>query len=340
VRVAGISRQIGLVAVVFLATLVVLVGVRAALTRVAPGAIRPSGSPTATSGGSLPPGVSPTPRPTVPPAVAPNARDAPTFTLIGAGDIANCATNGANQTADLLAREPGWIFTTGDNAYENGSTADYERCYGPTWGRFLDRTILPAAGNHDWNTKGAAGYVAYFGAKAAPDGPTWYSRDIGTWHIVVLDSDCAAVGGCDAGSAQGRWLAADLRASAATCTLAIWHHPRFSSGEHGDNPAVGPFWEALWAHGAELIVNGHDHDYERFAPQDPSGSERAVGLREIVAGTGGGELRKFTHAAPNSDFRHERTYGVLRLTLAPNSYEWRFLPAAGGIGDAGITACH
>jgi 3',5'-cyclic AMP phosphodiesterase CpdA len=204
-----------------------------------------------------------------------------------------------------------------------------------------DRTVLPAAGNHDWNTDGAAGYLGYFGTTAAPQGTTWYSTDLGAWHVVVLDSDCAKVGGCDAGSAQGRWLARDLAASTAHCTLAIWHHPRFSSGQHGNDPTVAPFWDQLHAAGAELVINGHDHDYERFAPQDPAGTvERPGGLREIVVGTGGAELRAFHAQAANSEFRQAGVYGVLRLTLHPFNYDWEFLPVGGDIADSGSTPCH
>ena len=149
-----------------------------------------------------------------------------------------------------------------------------------------------------------AGYIGYFGAAAEPDGTSWYSYDLGTWHIVVLDSDCSSVGGCGADSPQGRWLAADLKASTATCTLAIWHHPRFSSGEHGNDTEVAPFWQALYDAGADVVINGHDHDYERFAPQDPNGrADRARGIREFVVGTGGAALRTFPTTAANSELR-------------------------------------
>ncbi|MBA2380976.1 MAG: metallophosphoesterase, partial [Chloroflexi bacterium] len=265
----------------------------------------------------------------------------PTIALTGAGDIAACTLPGAGQTSDLLLREAGAFFTAGDNAYEDGSATDFTACYAPTWGRVLDRTILPAAGNHDWNTAGASGYLTYFGKAAAPDGTTWYSKDLGGWHVIVLDSDCARVGGCDDGSPQGRWLARDLASSQARCTLAIWHHPRYSSGEHGNDPTVAPFWNRLHAAGADLIVNGHDHDYERFAPQDPGGTEdRAAGIREIVVGTGGGVLRSFHAIAANSEFRQAGTYGVLRLTLHPFNYDWEFLPLSGDIADSGSTPCH
>ena len=197
------------------------------------------------------------------------------------------------------------------------------------------------AGNHDWGTKGLAGYLGYVGTAAGPDGTSWYSYDLGTWHVIVLDADCSAVGGCEPGSAQGRWLAADLAASTAHCTLAIWHQPRFSSGVHGNDAEVAPFWKALYDAGADLVINGHDHDYERFAPQDPAGHEdRVRGIREFVVGTGGAALRPFVSVAANSELRDPVTHGVLRLTLRAASYDWKFLSTSIGFSDSGIGPCH
>ena len=341
-------RQGGLLAVVIVATLILLGGVWALFNRAgSSGGARVAGSPTASLAGITGPSGSPSGpgASSNAPSIGPGGSgEVPTITLTGAGDIANCAFPGAARTADLLVNQAGSIFTAGDNAYGDGSAADFSRCYAPTWGRVLDRTLLPAAGNHDWQTAGAAGYLAYFGGAAAPQGTTWYSKDMGAWHVVVLDSDCAKVGGCDDASPQGRWLASDLAASAARatrCTLAIWHHPRFSSGLHGGDPSVAPFWRQLQAAGAELVVNGHDHDYERFAPQDPTGRvERPGGIREIVIGTGGADLRGFATVAANSEFRQAGTYGVLRLTLHPFNYDWEFLPASGAVADSGSTPCH
>lgn len=336
------ARQAGLLVVAFVATFVLLAGGVAMVrrgaaeeaSRTTPAA--PAGSApviAASPGRSGPPGL-PTFDPT-------GSGPPPTIVLTGAGDIGDCAYDGAAMTADILAGQAGFFFTAGDNAYPDGSAANFSACYDPSWGRVRDRTILPAPGNHDWITPGAAGYLGYFGPAAAPDGVTWQSLDLGAWHVIVLDSDCANVGGCDAASPEGRWLAKDLAASQARCTLAIWHHPRFSSGEHGDDPQVGPFWDLLYAHGAELIVNGHDHDYERFAPQDPSGRiVRPGGIREIVIGTGGSELRSFHTLAANSEFRQAGTYGVLRLTLHPANYDWEFLPVGSDVADAGSTPCH
>ena len=337
---AGLARTAGLLLVAFVATFALLVGGWALVGRLGAAAPRATPPPAGPSPGgpvSAPPSaITATP----PVALDPRASDAPSVVLTGAGDIADCTRPGASKTADLLGRESGWFFTVGDNAYENGSSADYANCYAPTWGRYRDRTILPAPGNHDWQTKDAAGYRAYFGDRAAPAGVTWYSIDVGTWHVVVLDSDCEAVGGCDDASPQGRWLAADLRSHLAHCTLAIWHHPLFSSGQHGNTKSVKPFWEQLYAARAELVINGHDHDYERFAPQDPDGKEqRPGGIREIVVGTGGSELRGFSRSQANTEFRMSGQWGVLRLTLHPLNYDWEFVPTDGNIADSGSTPC-
>jgi hypothetical protein len=328
----SVARQAGLLIAVFVATFALLLGGRALLGRAAVSRGEGPSAPleSIVTGASSPAAVTP----------VPGASGAPII-LLGAGDIGNCSLPGAAKTSDLLVGQPGLIFTAGDNAYEDGTAANYADCYAPTWGRVLDRTILPAAGNHDWVTPDAAGYRGYFGAKAAPQGVTWYSTDLGSWHVIVLDSNCTFIGGCDDASPEGLWLKNDLRASSAFCTLAIWHHPRFSSGEHGDDLAVTPFWDQLHAAGAELVINGHDHNYERFAPQDPSGKvERPGGLREIVVGTGGAELRTFKAQAPNSEFREAGVYGVLRLTLLPANYEWKFLPVDSDIADSGSTPCH
>ena len=231
------------------------------------------------------------------------------------------------------------MFTAGDNAYELGTERQFRDCYEPSWGRHKTRT-LPAAGNHDWLTSGAAGYRGYFGAAAGSGGVTWYEAAIGSWQVLVLDSDCSQVGGCDAGSAQGRWLRDALGETERACTLAIWHHPRFSSGQHGDDAVVGPFWDALQAAGADVVVNGHDHDYERFAPQDPDGTANPSGIRQFVAGTGGAALRAFDAPRPNSEIRDRSTHGVLRLVLWPDRYEWQFIGVDGAIRDQGTDRCH
>ncbi|MBA3405828.1 MAG: S-layer homology domain-containing protein [Gemmatimonadaceae bacterium] len=257
--------------------------------------------------------------------------------LVGAGDIASCSSSGDEATASLLDGIAGTVFTTGDNVYDSGTPTEYADCYDSSWGRHRHRT-LPAPGNHDWRTANAHGYRDYFGLRS---GPLWYSYNLGAWHVVVLDSNCASVGGCGVGSPQHTWLVDDLASDTRACTLAIWHQPRFSSGAHGSSTAMAAFWQELYADGAELVINGHDHNYERFAPQSPSGVPDAKGIREIVVGTGGKTLRPFGVTVANSEVRNSTAFGVLKVTLAAGSYSWQFLPVAGGtFTDAGTGTCH
>lgn len=252
------------------------------------------------------------------------------FGLVGAGDIASCDSPGAAKTADLLApfaSSGQVIFTAGDNAYDRGTAAQLAQCFGPTWGRFKDR-IRPAIGNHDALTDSGAPYYDYFGAAAGPRGKGWYSYDLGRWHVVVLDANCGLVA-CGKGSEQLTWLHADLAAHASRCTVAIWHQPLFSSGPHGGDPAVRPFWDELYAAGAKIVVNGHDHDYERFAPQAPDGTPKDDGIREFVVGTGGASLYALRSRAANSLVWQGDTYGVLQLALTSKGYGWSFVPVAG-----------
>jgi len=260
--------------------------------------------------------------------------------LVGAGDIADCATDSARATARLLGHIPGTVITLGDNVYPSGSASGFRRCYDPTWGRYKART-RPAAGNHDYEAPGAGPYFAYFGAAAGVPGEGWYSYDLGTWHIVVLNSDCAAVAGCGPGSPQVDWLRQDLARHAGAHILAYWHHPLFSSGSHGSSSSVRTFWKVLYQAGAELVLNGHDHDYERFARQDASGRlDNRHGIREFVVGTGGAPLRPRASEAPNSrTFR--RVHGVLELTLRSDGYSWRFVPVGRTTWtDTGSTRTH
>jgi hypothetical protein len=260
--------------------------------------------------------------------------------LVGAGDIASCNLTTDTATANLIAGIGGTVFTAGDNAYETGSLADFADCYQPTWGAFFDRTY-PVSGNHEYETSGASGYFAYFGARAGPAGTGWYAYDVGTWRVYALNSNCFVVG-CDAGGAQEQWLRADLAANPRACVLAYWHHPRFSSGEHGNDAEVAPLWNALYQAGAEVIVNGHDHDYERFGPQTPSGAANAAtGIRQFVVGTGGASLRSFGTVRANSQVRNSSTQGVIKLTLGASGYDWQFIPIAGKtFTDAGTGTCH
>lgn len=262
--------------------------------------------------------------------------------LVGAGDIGLCGSTSPRRTAELLDRISGTVFTAGDNAYPNGSAEDFQYYYGPSWGRHRART-RPAVGNHEYRTINGSGYFDYFGAAAGPPSRGYYSYDLGAWHVVVVNSNCGEVGGCQAGSRQETWLREDLAAHRARCTAAIWHHPLFSSGRHGGGPAVRDIWVALYDAGAEIIVNGHDHDYERFGPQDPSGAaDRQRGIREFVVGTGGAGLRSFPRGpVPNSEARDDTAHGVLKLTLHPEGYDWEFVPAAGGtFTDSGSGTCH
>ena len=262
--------------------------------------------------------------------------------LIAAGDIAQCSSSNDEATAALLDRLPGTVAALGDNAYPDGSLTDYTDCYDPSWGRHKGRT-RPSLGNHEYQTPGAAGYWEYWGQAVGGDtGKGYYSYDLGSWHVVVLNSNCAMVN-CAAGSEQEQWLRADLAARADLCTLAYWHHPRFSSGTaHGDNPSVQPLWQALYDAGADVVLNGHEHLYERFAPQTPAGSaDPARGIRQFTVGTGGRSLHPAGPARPNSEVLSNTTHGVLQLTLWAGSYGWTFVPVAGqSFTDGGTADCH
>lgn len=265
--------------------------------------------------------------------------------FIGAGDIALCGTRPASEstavrTAALLAANPtAAVFALGDNVYDSGTVIEYRDCYGPTWGAFRDRTY-PAPGNHEYQTPAADGYFAYFGAQAGPDRRGYYSFDLGSWHIVSLNSNIDAV----AGSPQQTWLRADLAAHRGQrCTLAYWHHPVFSSSSvHGNDPKMADIWQTLQQFGADVVLAGHDHGYERFAPQTFDATPDAQhGLREFVVGTGGATPYAFAASQLNSEVRIENTYGVLRFALREGSYEWEFLPvAANGSWDSGQALCN
>jgi len=261
--------------------------------------------------------------------------------LVGAGDIADCASGGDEATAKLLDHLDGTVFTLGDNAYDFGSAAEFRRCYAPGWGRQLDRT-KPVPGNHDYMTRGAAGYFGYFGSAAGDPATGWYAYDLGAWRVYVLNSDCALIGGCDTGSPQERWLRQDLAANPRSCVLAMWHHPRFSSGMHGSDPITADLWRDLYDADAELILNGHDHDYERFAPQTPAGRPDAQrGIVEMVVGTGGRSHYEFGRIRANSLVRDNSTYGVVRLVLSDGGWSFEFVPVAGGtFTETGRGTCH
>ena len=290
-------------------------------------------------------------------AVSPAARaaDPTTPTIAAAGDIAceptDPAFNHTNGTPDdcrmratsdlMVGAGLDAVLLLGDNQYYVGAFADYRDSFGPTWGR-LGTLIRPAPGNHEYLTAGAAGYFDYFGAAAGERGKGWYSYDLGTWHIVVLNSNCGDVGGCGPGSPQLQWLAKDLADHPRACTLAYWHHPRFSSGTHGNDAAYDSFWREIYKAGADVVLVGHDHDYERFAPQDPDAkADPAHGIRQFVVGTGGQFLRPFELIRANSEVRNAETFGVIKLKLRADGYDWEFLPAAGNtFRDSGSSGCH
>lgn len=257
--------------------------------------------------------------------------------LVGAGDIAACDSQGDEQTAALLDSIPGTVFTAGDNVYESGTPEEFANCYDPSWGRHKART-RPAPGNHEYATAGAAGYFAYFGESAGEPGKGYYSYDVGAWHVVVLNTMLDM----GPGSAQEQWLRADLSAHDASCTLAYGHHPRFSSGPYGNDSRLQAVWEALYQAGAEVLIFGHSHTYERFAPQTADGTADAErGVREFVVGTGGRSHYPFQDAPPNLEVRDNQTFGVLMLTLWENRYEWEFVPVSGGaFTDSGSAPCH
>jgi hypothetical protein len=262
--------------------------------------------------------------------------------LIGAGDIADCTDlAGAEATAKLLEANPGTVMAIGDLAYPDGTKENFE-CYDKTWGRMKSRT-RPAVGNHEFHSTSATYYFQYFGSVAGDFKDGFYSYDLGTWHVIVLNSECGEVGGCAPGSREEKWLRADLAAHPAACTVSYFHKPLFSSGaKHGNDPELRPFFQALYDAHADLVLGGHDHDYERFAPQNPDGvADPKNGIREIVAGTGGKSHRPFAKRLPTSEVRDDTTFGVLKLTLHPTSYDWVFLPEAGKqFTDSGSGQCH
>lgn len=261
--------------------------------------------------------------------------------LVGAGDIASCGSSGDEKTADLLDGIEGTVFTAGDNAYESGTMSEFANCFGPSWGRHRDR-IRPSLGNHDVKTSGASGYFDYFGEEAAgPRGKGYYSYDLGKWHIVVLNSNCSWVGGCAAGSEQERWLREDLASNTSKCTLAIWHHARYSSGGHGNSTRMRDMWAALQEHGADVVLTGHDHMYERFAPQDADGNYDPAGIRQFTVGTGGKSYDPVVKLQPNSEAVEGHTFGVLKMTLYPDRYDWEFIPVEGkAFTDSGSDVCN
>ncbi|MFJ2082605.1 DNRLRE domain-containing protein [Micromonospora chokoriensis] len=257
--------------------------------------------------------------------------------FVGAGDIADSGS-GDSATAALLDTISGTVFTTGDNVYDSGTASQFSNYYEPTWGRHKSRT-RPSPGNHDYNTSGATGYYNYFGTSAGPSGRGYYSFDLGNWHIVSLNSNISM----SAGSTQEQWLRADLAATSKPCTLAYWHHPLFtSSSNHAPSTSTRPLYQALYDYNADVVVWGHNHVYERFAPMNPSGgADASRGLRSFVAGMGGASHYGFGTIQPNSEARNSSAWGVLKFTLHSGSYDWQFVPVAGQTySDSGTGNCH
>lgn len=285
----------------------------------------------------------------------------PTVILIGAGDINDCGKpEGAELTSEILGAYPAaTIFAAGDLAYFSGSDEDF-RCYDHTWGRpsLRDRT-RPAVGNHEYVTWGARGFFQYW--RKAREAKAWaitggdpergyYSYNLGAWHVAVINSECAdsrffghGAPSCKQGSVQEQWLREDLKRFPAACTVAYWHHPLFNNGaKHGGSPKMKAIWQALYDFGADVVINGHEHDYERFAPQSPEGTlDPTRGIREFIVGTGGKKEKGHFTSNHNSEYQAKGVFGVLKLTLHPRSYEFEFIQAGDRkVLDSGGGQCH
>lgn len=268
-------------------------------------------------------------------------------TVYAAGDIAECKNRkpevtAAAQTAKLVAAglakdKDGAVLTLGDSTYPVGLPIEFTNCYDPTWGRFKERTH-PSPGNHDYYTPQAIGYFDYFGDTAGLAHRGYYSFKLGKWHIISLNSNLKP----EEHQAQLAWLKTDLEQHNVRCTLAYWHHPMYSSGGHGNNAQMQDAWKMLVAAGADLVLTSHDHDYERFAPQDGNGQrDDRHGIRQFVVGTGGARLTPFSFRQPNSEASNNSTHGVLKLSLKERGYEWEFVPVTeGGFSDRGVALCH
>lgn len=297
--------------------------------------------------GSPPP--PPPPPPTPPPPPPPDGSPV----VAAAGDIAcdpaSSSFNGGDgvptrcrqkYTSDLLTGTAA-VLPLGDNQYEEGTLTQFRQSYDPSWGRFKSVTH-PSVGNHEYLTTGASGYFDYFGASAGSRTQGWYSFNVGAWHLVALNSNCSKVGGCGVSSPQYQWLRADLAANNSACTLAYWHHPRFAHGQFSNNSAYQPFWQLLFDDNAEIVLVGHDHNYQRYAPQTPTGGlDNVRGIRQFIVGTGGKNLVVPDSSGTNREVANGNTHGVLKLTLHPTSYDWRFTPEAGKtFTDSGTNSCH
>lgn len=274
--------------------------------------------------------------PTTPSPTGPGGGGAPAgpVTITAAGDIGWCADlTAAEQTAKIIDQYPGPVLALGDLAYLSGTAEQFQNCYGPTWGRFRTRT-RPVPGNHEYLSPGAGPYYEYFGDIAGPSGDGFYAFTLGNWRVIALNSNIEM----QRGSPQYIWLQRELQ-TPSKCTLAFWHHPRFTSGPNLDNTNTAPLWDLLYQNGVDVVLNGHDHLYERFLPMNPDGQlDRDKGIREFISGGGGALLYKFASVKPNSASRYEG-YGVLKMILGDGRYDWEFLPVTPGFSDVGFDTC-
>ena len=281
----------------------------------------------------------PTPLPAVPapvPGPAPGPSTGMTATLVGAGDIANCASRSHERTAAILDRVDGTVITMGDNVYPDGAIGEFLSCYDKSWGRHKNRT-KPAPGDHEYRTPGAAGYFEYFSGQIGQPGLGYYSYFAGDWQVFSLDSSAPA----SANSPQYRWLQSELQSTTVRCRLAYWHLPVFNSGFDGNRPQMREVWRLLFAHGVDVVLAGHAHDYERFSRLDADGvPDRARGIRQFIVGTGGASFTEPAQRQASSEAFASNVLGVLKLTLEPQGYKWQFIPADGWtFSDAGSDEC-
>ncbi len=294
---------------------------------------------------------------TPPPAAAPAEQVALSgaSAMVGVGDIASCSQRLGVETAilvdsilraDSVAKVQAAVFTLGDNVYSSGTTEQFEKCFTPAWGdpkRRIMKSLHPTPGNHEYYTPNADPYYKYFGPAAGVVGKGYYSYDVAKWHIVVVNSELFvnSIFSDSARKEQLDWVAQDLKDHKALCTIAYWHHPRFSSGWHGSDARFNALWQILYADDVDLVLNGHDHDYERFAPVNPAGIlDSAKGIAEIIAGTGGEDLRGFNAIVPNSVYRIEGRVGVLLLTLGDKEWRSAWVEVGGRVWDQAGGKCH
>jgi calcineurin-like phosphoesterase family protein len=268
----------------------------------------------------------------------PDGHDPPpgsqTAVLVGAGDIGLCGSAGALATGRLVEATLGEVFLAGDIAYPNGSAQAFRECFEPYWGLASDRW-RPVPGNHEYESPNAAPYFTFFGPTAGPPGLGYYRFVAGEWLVLMLNSNIDA----SATSAQYQFVRESFQGRPFRCQMAIWHHPLYSSGPNGPHPHMKPIYQLLFEQGVDVVVNAHDHLYERFSRQDADGRQVENGIRQFIVGTGGATLTRAMRATPNSAIVLS-TYGIMRFTLRADSYDWEFLETAGSLGDNGSTPCH